>query len=90
MTEPSEGISVAYESTISGNYTKEDLRTIVSHALTHDGFVGGWLDSRDSSYCFDSVRLFPESARTEALQFARDNKQAAVFVISTSEEIWVE
>ena len=90
LTEPSEGISVAYEITDAGNYTKEDLNYIVSHSLSHDGHVGGWMDERDSSYCFDSVRIFPEDQRSEALEFARENKQAAIYVLSTGEVIWVE
>jgi hypothetical protein len=88
LSEPSWGISVAFESTLTGK-NPEELEKIVSHSLAHEGYVGGWQDSRDSTYCFDSVRLFPENQRKKALRFARKNHQAAFYVISTSEEVWV-
>ncbi len=88
LTEPSEGISAAYYSS-SMVLDKDGLETVVSHSLAHDGHVGGWFSSKDSLYYIDSVRLFPENKRNKALRFARRNKQDAVYVISTSEEIWV-
>ena len=38
---------------------QEDLGDVVSHALAHDGYVGGWWNSEDSLYYFDSVRILP-------------------------------
>ena len=89
MTEPTEGISVAYAAT-QGCHSREALDSVVSHAIKHNGFVGGWLDTETALYYFDSTRLFPEDQREAALQFARDNGQTAVCVISTGEEIRVE
>ena len=89
MEVPSEGICVAYSAT-QGKHSKGDLDYVVSHALEHDGFVGGWLDSEDSLYYFDSVRIFPEADSTEAVSFAIENGQLAVFVLSTGEEIRIE
>ena len=88
LTEPSEGISVAYYST-STVLDKDDLDVVISHSLSHDGYVGGWLSAKDSLYYLDSVRLFPEDKLNKALRFARKNKQDAVYVISASEEIWL-
>ena len=89
MDEPTEGICVGYAAT-QDCHSREGLDYVVSHALEHDGYVGGWLDQTDSLYYFDSVRIFPESEREEALKFARDNGQIAVFVLSSGEEIRLE
>ena len=89
MKVPSEGICVAYSAT-QGKHSKGDLDYVISHALEHDGFVGGWLDSEDSLYYFDSVRIFPEADSTEAVTFAIENEQLAVFVLSTGEEIRID
>jgi hypothetical protein len=86
MAEPTEGISVAYAET-QNSFSRESLLKVVSHALTHDGYVGGWKEDASGLYYFDSVRLFPEDSLRAALAFARENHQHAVFVLSTGEEI---
>ena len=83
---PTEGISVAYAAT-QDRHSKEDLDFVVSHALAHDGYVGGWWNSEDSLYYFDSVRIFPEDEPGEAASFALENGQLAVYVLSTGEEV---
>lgn len=83
---PTEGISVAYAAT-QDRHSKDDLVFVVSHALAHDGYVGGWRNSEDSPYYFDSVRIFPENNPGEAESFALENGQRAVFVLSTGEEL---
>lgn len=89
MEAPTEGIAVAYSAT-QGCHSREGLTAVVKHALEHDGYVGGWYDSESGLYYFDSTRLFPEDQRKEALQFAHDNGQLAVYVLSTGEEIRLE
>ena len=86
METPAEGICVGYAAT-QDCHSREGLDYVVSHSLEHDGYVGGWLDRTDSLYYFDSVRIFPEKEREEALEFARENGQIAIFVLSTGEEI---
>lgn len=86
MEMPTEGIAVAYAAT-QGCHSREDLTRVVRHAFEHGGHVGGWYDSESGLYFFDSTRLFPEDQLDEALQFARDNGQLAVYVLSTGEEI---
>lgn len=88
-TEPTEGISVAYAAT-QDRHSKEDLEYVVSHALQHDGYVGGWWDGEDSLYYFDSVRILPESAAGEAVSFALENEQLAFYVLSTAEEFRID
>ena len=87
--EPSEGISVAYAAT-QNRHSKEDLGDVVSHALAHDGYVGGWWNSEDSLYYFDSVRIIPESEPGEAVSFALENEQLAFYVLSTGEEVRID
>ncbi|MBP5290455.1 MAG: hypothetical protein J6Y76_03465 [Paludibacteraceae bacterium] len=86
MTEPTEGIAVSYAET-QGSHSREQLPKVIRHALDHDGYVGGWLDTTDSLYYYDSTRLFPEDSPEAALQFSRDNGQTAVFILSTGTEI---
>lgn len=89
ITEPTEGIAVSYAET-QGSHSREQLPKVVAHALTHDGYVGGWLDTEDSLYYFDSSRLFPEDSLEAAIQFGRDNAQYAVYIISTGTTIEID
>jgi len=86
LTEPTEGISVAYAAT-QNSHGREALDAVVSHATAHEGFVGGWLDTSDSLYYFDSVRLFPEDSLEAAVNFGEANLQKAIYKLSTGEEI---
>jgi len=65
MEQPDEGIAVAYAAT-QGCHSRESLVFVVTHALQHDGYVGGWLDRDSGLYYFDSTRLFPENQLEEA------------------------
>ena len=89
MTEPTEGICVAYAAT-QNSHSREQLPQVISHALKHDGIVGGWLNTSDSLYYFDSDRIFPEDSLAAALRFAIENGQLSVFILSTSTEISVD
>lgn len=89
MTEPARGLCVAYEATQS-SHSRSSLDAVVAHAAAHDGFVGGWMDARDSLYYFDSVRVFPEDSLAAALRFGRAQHQKALFRLSTGEEILCE
>ena len=86
MTEPTEGIAVAYAAT-QGCHSRETLNYVVTHAMTHSGFVGGWLDTTDSLYYFDSSRIFPEDSLEAAKKFGIENGQKAIYIISEGTEI---
>lgn len=86
MTEPEEGIAVSYAET-QHSHSRSELERVVRHALLNEGYVGGWYNSEDSLYYFDSSRLFPESALDEAIEFGRENGQRTVFILSSSTEI---
>jgi len=84
--EPREGISVAYRQT-QNRHDRKDLDYVVSHAKEHDGYIGGWLNSEDGLYYFDSVRLFPEDSLSAAINFGKANYQDAVYKLSSRQEI---
>ena len=89
MTVPAEGIAVSYAAT-QNSHSRDQLDRVVSHALEHDGYVGGWLSSEDGLYYFDSTKLFPEDDLEGAMRFGRENGQYSVYVLSTSTEIPIE
>lgn len=88
MSLPRVGICVAYAAT-DNTHDRDGLHDVVAHALAHDGYVGGWLNSEDGLYYFDSVRIFSEDELDEALLFAEENGQQAIFVLSSGTEIRV-
>lgn len=86
ITEPTEGIAVSYYTT-QGCHSRKNLNRVVRHAIRHDGYVGGWLDTADSLYYFDSTRLFPEDSLEDAIKFGLKNRQKAIFSIEEKREI---
>ena len=99
MTEPTEGIAVSYAATQNSHScvplvaseqsssARDQLDKVVSHALQHEGYVGGWYNSEDGLYYFDSTKLFPENDLKGALQFGKENGQHSVFILSTYTDI---
>ena len=86
MTVPTEGLAVSYAAT-QNSHSRDQLHKVVSHALQHDGYVGGWFNSEDGFYYFDSTKLFPENDLKGAIQFGKDNGQSSVFILSTSTDL---
>lgn len=89
MTEPTEGIAVSYAET-QDSHSHDQLNKVVSHALSHDGYVGGWLNTENGRFYFDSTRLFPETSLKEAIQFGKENRQLSVFILSSYTYLPVE
>ena len=89
MAEPTEGITVSYAATQHSHF-RSQLTSVVRHALQHDGYVGGWLNTDDSLYYFDSSRLFPEDSLPAAIRFGKDNNQHSVFILFTSTNVPVD
>lgn len=89
MTQTTEGIAVSYAAT-QNSHSRNQLDKVVRHALKHDGYVGGWLNTDNGLYYFDSTRLFPEDQLDEALKFGKENGQYSVFILSTGVEVPVE
>ena len=86
MTEPAEGIAVSYAET-QNSHSRDQLDKVVSHVLCHDGYVGGWLNTGNGLYYFDSTKLFPETSLKEAIQFGKENGQYSVFILSANSDI---
>ena len=86
MTCPTEGIAVSYAAT-QNSHSRDQLEYVVSHALQHEGYVGGWYNSDDGLYYFDSTRLFLENSLDDAIRFGKDNGQYSVFILSSSTDI---
>ena len=89
MTEPIEGIAVSYAET-QNSHSRNQLDRVVRHAISHDGFVGGWLNTENGRYYFDSTKLFPETSLKDAIQFGKENGQYSAFIISTYTDIPIE
>jgi fructokinase len=73
------GISVAYLET-QNSFDDEGLKRVIQHAWEHEKKVGGWLDTDDQLFYYDSVCIFTDLE--EAKRFARKNKQIAIFDLS--------
>ena len=86
MTEPTEGIAVSYAAT-QNSHSRDQLDMVVSHALQHEGYVGGWLNGENGLYYFDSTKLFPEDDLKGALQFGKENGQYSIFILSTYTDV---
>lgn len=82
------GISVSYYAT-QNSFGKESLFWVVEHAQDHESIVGGWLNESDSLYYFDSDKVFPVTELDEAIEFALENEQYAVYDITNDSVIWV-
>ncbi|MEE3386493.1 MAG: transporter substrate-binding domain-containing protein, partial [Prevotella sp.] len=89
MSVPKEGIAVSYAAT-QGSHSREKLDFVVRHALQHDGYVGGWLNTENGLYYFDSTRLFPEDKLADALKFGKDNGQTSAFILSSQADVPIE
>ncbi len=86
--EVTHGIVADYFET-QNSFGKEKLSFVVEHALNHEAVIGGWLNAADSLYYFDSSKVFPDGAITEAIEFARENHQYAIYDITNDSVIWV-
>ena len=86
ITEPTDGIAVSYATT-QNSHSRDQLDMVVSHALQHEGYVGGWYNSEDGLYYFDSTKLYPEDDLKGAVQFGKENGQHSVFILSTYTDV---
>ena len=89
MTEPTEGIAVSYAAT-QNSHSRDQLNKVVRHALQHEGYVGGWFNSEDNLYYFNSTKLFPENDLKGAIQFGKENGRFSVFILSTYTDIPID
>lgn len=86
MTEPAYGIAVSYSAT-QNSHDKGSLPNVISHALEHDGYVGGWFNPDNGLYYFDSTKLFPEDMTDDAIKFGYENGQHDLYILSTGNDM---
>ena len=70
------GICVAFLET-QNCFGTAGLELAISHALKHQKIIGGWLNEENKLYYFDSVKVFKQLK--PAIEFAKQNKQIAIF-----------
>ncbi|MBW2961256.1 hypothetical protein [Mesonia aestuariivivens] len=80
------GIIVAYYET-QDSFGKEALENVINHAMKHNKMIGGWLNNENDFYYFDSVNVFKNSELKKAIEFAKQNKQLAIFDLTNLKEI---
>jgi fructokinase len=80
----SEGYIAAFLET-QNSFGDEGLRKVINHALQHGKIVGGWLNSENKQYYFDSSQVFTDLE--EAIKFGNENRQIAVFDLTNFREI---
>jgi hypothetical protein len=80
------GIAVTYIET-QNSHDKKSLMNVISHSLGHGKVVGGWLNVENGSYYFDSVKIFKNSELQNAIEFAKRQRQIAIFDITNLREI---
>lgn len=83
------GISVAFLET-QDCFGKESLERVINHALENGKTVGGWLETETERYYFDSVKIFKNSEIAKAIEFAKQNKQIAIFDLTNLKEIRIK
>ena len=83
------GIVVAYAAT-QNSFGKEALVNVINHALDHEKIIGGWLNDENDYYYFDSVKIFKNSELQEAIKFAKQNEQLAIFDLTNLREIKIK
>lgn len=81
------GIAVAYLET-QNCHSKMSLELVINHSKNHNDKIGGWLDS--DLYYFDSVRIFETNDLENAIEFAKSQKQIAIFNLTTFETIEIK
>ncbi|MFV0565768.1 MAG: hypothetical protein ACK5NB_08050 [Flavobacteriaceae bacterium] len=83
------GICVAYLET-QNCFGKQGLEQVINHALKHNKIVGGWLNDDNGFYYFDSIKIFKNSELKTAIEFAKQNKQLAIFDLTNLKEIKIK
>lgn len=83
------GIIVAFKET-QDHFGKQQLQNVINHSLKHEKIIGGWLNIENGLYYFDSVKVFKNSELKEAIKFAIENEQIAIFDLTNLKEIIIQ
>jgi fructokinase len=79
-----DGYAVAYEIT-QDCFDDAGLEKCIEHAKNNGGIVGGWYNSENQRYYYDSIMIIDDV--NDAMNQAREEKQIAIFNLSSKEEI---
>jgi len=66
-------------------FGRDGLEKVICHALEHGRVVGGWRNTENRKYYFDSSSVFID--KETAIEFGRKNKQIAIFDLDSLTEI---
>lgn len=83
------GIVAAYLET-QNSFGKDGLKRAIEHSLKHQKIVGGWLNNESGYFYFDSNKVFKNSELQQAIEFAKENKQLAIFDLTNLKEIKIK
>ena len=83
------GIVVAFKET-QNSFGKQQLENVINHSLQNDKKIGGWLNNENGLFYFDSVKVFKNSELKEAVEFAIENEQIAIFDLTNLKEIKIQ
>lgn len=78
------GYVAAYNAT-QNCFGIEGLQTAILHAMNHNQIIGGWFNSADKNYYFDSCKVFTN--KLKAIEFGRTEKQYAIYDLFSGTEI---
>lgn len=81
-----DGYSVAFEET-QNSFDVDGLVKVINHAKQNGNVIGGWLDEETNLYYFDSCMILTDES--EAIEFAKQNKQIAIFDLTNLKVIRV-
>lgn len=83
------GLVVGFKET-QNSFGKQSIQTVIDHALENEKIIGGWLNYDDKLFYFDSVKVFKNAELNEAIEFAIQNKQIAIFDLTNLREIRIK
>jgi fructokinase len=78
------GYVAAYAAT-QDCFGRKGLEKVVSHALEHGRVVGGWRNTENRKFYFDSDAVFTD--KDAAIEFGRKNGQIAIYDLDSLTEI---
>ena len=78
------GYAVAYKET-QNSFGMDGLRNAIKHANEHDAIIGGWLNTDNNQYYYDSIKIIENES--DAIEFGKEQEQIAIFNLDTLTEI---
>lgn len=78
------GFAVAYKET-QDSFGDSGLMKVIEHAREHNNIVGGWYNSDNDKYYYDSIVIIDN--KDDAINFGKNQEQIAIFDLLTMTEI---